>query len=80
MKRGSGYILMLVGLAVLILAPTLADSFLSSLPKMIIYGLGVLVMVVGFFLTLSKKQMKELKEELPIYEGEKVVAYRRNKK
>lgn len=71
---------MLIGLAGLILAPTLAENLLSNLPKLLIYVIGALFMIVGFFLTLSKQQMEELKNELPIYEGEKVVGYRRSKK
>ena len=58
---------------------SLTEAYEVLLP-LVIYVIGILVMVIGFFLTLSKKQLKDLKNELPIYEGEKIVGYRRHKK
>ncbi|MEM2933013.1 MAG: hypothetical protein QXF25_01805 [Candidatus Pacearchaeota archaeon] len=80
MKKAGGYITMIIGAAVLIAQSWLQKiSFLQNTPKIVFMLAGIFLLVIGFFLTLTKKEKKQL-EELPIYEGEKIVGYRRLKK
>jgi hypothetical protein len=82
MKKLGGYALMILGAVLLVGSSALVKvSFLQNISKNIVIIIGIVLMAVGFFLTLSKKQKKQL-EEVPIYEGqgEKIVGYRRHGK
>jgi hypothetical protein len=81
-KKILGYIVSLLGLAVLSLTFEQVLDFLNTpLPvvatqtNLIIAGL--VLIAIGVFLLLEKKKT-ERKAEIPIYEGRKIVGYRRD--
>jgi len=82
MEKLGGYVVMILGAVLLIGSSALVKiSIFQNIPKGALMIIGVILIAVGFFLTLSKKERKQL-EEVPIYEGksEKIVGYRRHKK
>ena len=75
-KKLLGYILLLLGL----LALAINFGFLKiTLPETIkpIYLLiaGIVLIILGFFLAFSRK--KHTSEEVPIYQGNKIIGYRK---
>lgn len=84
-----GYILGVVGLIIMFLS-YVRDSFLGFLPDSIdksdVFITGLLAVIVGVVLLYNKKanknyKIKQVKEEVPIYEGEgkhrKIIAYKK---
>ena len=79
MKKGLGYIVMIIGAVILVGSSAFTKmAVFQNISKTIFLIAGAVLMLVGFFITLSKKGQEEL-EDLPIYEGKKVVGYRRKK-
>lgn len=78
-KRLIGYLLMIVGVALLFLQ-TYRGSINMNLPKSIptniVWIASVVAIVLGFWLTLKSKG--QALEEVPIYAGEKIIGYRRH--
>lgn len=80
MKKAGGYVIMILGLIVLILSPAMSSWI--GISKIFFYIIGFAIMFFGLYITMNKKERKELEEqleELPIYEGKKVIGYRRKK-
>ncbi|MBM3247349.1 hypothetical protein FJZ17_02300 [Candidatus Pacearchaeota archaeon] len=90
MAKILGYIISLVGLLVILSSSKIATlSFLSSMPKAMIYTVvaGVALIVIGLLLVSersSSSKVKQASEEVPIYEGEgkkrKIVGYKKASK
>jgi len=89
MKGMIGYVVAIVGLVVMAVSFGLfqVDALGGFEPK-IITGLGVVLVVIGIILVTldgksGKKKAKQVKEEVPIYEGSgknrKIVGYQREK-
>lgn len=87
MNKFIGYIIALIGLALIGLSPAIAKiPGLSSIPgKYLIIG-GIVIIIIGIALTLQKhsSNVKQAAEEVPIYSGEgknrKIVGYRKAEK
>jgi len=81
MSKTITYILLAAGLVVIAIQVFLKNQ-LSNIPvigklsPLYILGVGLLLIVIGAF--LGKNDTKQLKE-VPIYEGKKIVGYRRQK-
>lgn len=86
-----GYIFGLIGLLIMILS-YMRESLLNFLPESIdktdVFVTGIVLVVIGVVLLYNKNQIKsgkvkQVKEEVPIYEGEgknrKIVAYKKDK-
>jgi len=77
------YILMLAGLALIAVKLWAADlltkiPFLSTLNQTYTIAIGAILIILGIFLLLKKKDGKQPKAgEVPIYQGKQVVGYRR---
>jgi hypothetical protein len=89
MVKALGYVLSLAGLGIILFSKQLAVlSFLSKIPKISIYTVvaGVACILVGIIFMMDKSssgKVKQVEEEVPIYEGEgkkrKIVGYKRAK-
>lgn len=79
MKKMAGYIVMILGAVILVGSSAIVKlALFQNISKNLFLVIGALLMLLGFFFTLTKKEKQEL-EDLPIYEGQKVVGYRRKK-
>lgn len=79
-----GYVLALLGvLAVIFSTPRVPQSLNLSLPAALsstsLLIVGIVLVLAGIFMLLKGKKAKQ-SPEVPIYEGDKVVGYRRMKK
>lgn len=80
-----GYVLALLGvIAVVFSTPSVPQSLklplpaaLSSTPLLVA---GIILVLAGIFIILKSSRSSKQAPEVPIYEGEKVVGYRRMKK
>jgi hypothetical protein len=89
MGKALGYILSLVGLAIILFSSKIATlPVISSIAKISIYTIvvGVALIVVGVIFMMdgsSPYKVKHAAEEVPIYEGEgkkkRIVGYKRAK-
>ena len=52
---------------------------ISNIKPIYIIIAGIILVVIGVFLSLSKGKSKQAEEEVPIYHGKKIVGYRRGK-
>jgi hypothetical protein len=81
MYKNLGYILAFVGLAVMAVGFgtfKLDLAILKVLKPGVITIIGVVLIAVGVFMALKMgKNTKQAGAEVPIYEGEKIVGYRR---
>ena len=80
-----GYVLALLGiLAVLLSNPAAQRSLALSLPAALsstaLLITGIVLVLAGIFLILKTSRSSKQAPEVPIFEGEKVVGYRRMKK
>lgn len=88
MKKILGYLISLIGLAGIALTaiPNLkaqikipAAIIGIPLTNTIMIILSIIILAIGIFIVLtSKKSSSSQKKEVPIYEGDKVVGYRRH--
>ena len=91
MKRGIGYAISVVGIAVMVLGFGMIDiklKFLEGVAGNYIASVGVVMIVVGVVISLMSEKgkgrgkVKGGEEEVPIYEGvgkkRKVVGYRKD--
>jgi hypothetical protein len=80
-KRFIGYLSVLIGLVGLFSNTKFGGDIIPIVKEVnkqsVIIG-SVVFLIVGILFLLKKKQIQKLAEELPIYEGKKVVGYRRN--
>jgi len=92
MGKSLGYILSIIGLAIILLSNKIANiSFIKAIPKSSIYTVvvGVMFIVVGVIFMMDKSSssysgnVKHAAEEVPIFQGEgkkkKIVGYKRAK-
>jgi hypothetical protein len=79
MKKGVGYIVSIVGLIVMAISFSLLKVDLpGNFPSLYITIAGVILIVVGIIISLKDKRTgKQKKKEVPIYEGEEIIGYRR---
>ena len=79
MAKIVGWILMLLGLALIVLG-VLKMKIVSFLNPLLLDVVGIILILIGF-LFLKQRVEKQEKEEVPIYEGEgkkrRIVGYRR---
>jgi len=78
-KRGIGYLLMIVGVALLIVqnfGSKINISLPESISKTAVLIISAIAIIIGFWLTLKGKPNSI--EEVPIYSGEKIIGYRRH--
>jgi len=79
MAKIVGWILMLLGLALIVLG-VLKMKIVSFLSPILLDVVGIILILIGF-LFLKQRVEKQAKEEVPIYEGEgkkrRIVGYRR---
>lgn len=84
MNKLVGYIIAIIGLAIIILGPiTSRTPVLSSIPAKYLLIAGIVIVILGIALTLGKSSSKvrQAEEEVPIYSGEgkkrKIVGYKK---
>ena len=77
-----GYIIAIIG--VIVVAASLFEqvrSLLTFLPEAatttILLIVGAILLIIGIFIIIKGSKAKQKTEEVPIYEGEKVVGYRK---
>ena len=88
MKKVIGYIISIVGIAVMALGFGIIDlklEFLNGVAGNYIAGTGIVAIIVGVIISLKVdggKNNKQATEEVPIYEGvgkkRKIVGYRKD--
>ena len=83
MAKLIGYILALIGLAVILLSFNISRfPSLVSFNKTYIMIAGVILVILGVVFTIGKGKIKQSSEEVPIYEGtgkkRKIVGYRKS--
>ena len=85
MKKVIGYIIAIVGLALMAISFgtfKIENAFLNALSSNTMTIIGVALIIVGIFISLkAEKGSREYSEEVPIYEGSgkhrKIVGYQR---
>lgn len=80
-KKLIGFILLGIGLLVIIISLGLWKvnlPFLATFKPIYISIAGAVIAIVGAFLAFEKGYGKQKSEEVPIYEGKKIVGYRRH--
>lgn len=80
-KKAIGMILMILGFAGIILSFEKIRTLLPitlDISKLYLTIGGIILIIIGILFSLKKGVIKETLNELPIYQGEKVVGYRRN--
>lgn len=81
MKKLVGYVVAIAGIAVMALGfgiVPLKIAFLEGVLSKYIIGAGIVLIIVGAVISLKGRGRKQKEEEVPIYEGENVVGYRRS--
>jgi multisubunit Na+/H+ antiporter MnhG subunit len=84
MKKEVGYIVAVVGLVIMAISFGLFKldlPFLNVLKPGYVTILGIILIVVGVFIAMMDKgsgKRKQKKAEVPIYDGEEIVGYRRS--
>ena len=81
MKKLVGYVVAITGLVVMALGfgiVSLKIAFLEGVAKNYIIGAGIVMILVGAFISLRGGRRVQKEEEVPIYEGEKIVGYRKS--
>ncbi len=88
MKKEIGYVVSVVGIAVMALGFGVIDlklEFLEGVAGNYIAGVGIVAVIVGVVISLKAsgvKKGKQVAEEVPIYEGvgknRKIVGYRKD--
>lgn len=79
MSKAIGYLISLIGILVLLasLKPIKASiPFLASLPDPALWGIGLIIILIGLFM-LKKTRGSKQAPEVPIYHGKNVVGFRR---
>lgn len=85
MSKLIGYVIALIGLAIIALSFLKVIPIPSAIPQQAVLIAGLILIIIGVFLTLGKSSSKiaHASEEVPIYEGEgkkkKIVGYKRAK-
>jgi multisubunit Na+/H+ antiporter MnhB subunit len=84
MKRSVGYVLVVLGLVILALGvKPVHDSLVGSVPVLdsvdpiVLLGIGVVLLVIGILIMRKSGGSRRQAPEVPIYEGEDVVGFRR---
>lgn len=83
MKKVAGYILSIAGLASIGLSVESIKKLVPiSLPEritpLILTTFGLLLILIGIIILLKKSKPINTSEEIPIYQGNKIVGYRRH--
>lgn len=81
MKKLVGYVVAIAGIAVMALGfgiIPLKLEFLEGFAKNYIIGAGIIFIILGVVFSLKGKGRVQKAEEVPIYEGDKIVGYRKN--
>ena len=82
MNKVTGYIVSTIGLVILIFgAGGFQIPLIGDMSPMIFNILGMGCIIVGVILIIinSDKKSKGKTKDLPVYQGDEIVAYRRNK-
>ena len=82
-KSMLGYIISIIGIIFIALSfDSIKKASKLSLPAFLtpntLMIVGIVIVVVGIFLSLQSGKSKKIKD-LPIYEGKEIVGYRRHK-
>ena len=80
MNKVVGYSVSIIGLVVMALGFGMVPfkiALLDGIAGNLIAGAGVVLIIVGVVLSLISRGKKQVKEEVPIYEGDTIVGYRR---
>jgi len=83
LRRSLGYILVIVGLIVLALGiKPIHDNIINNVPflsvfdPIVLLGSGILLLVIGVIIMRGSSSGRQ-SPEVPIYEGDQIVGYRR---
>lgn len=82
MNKLIAYIIAIIGLAVIILSLNLSKLNLSlpaSIKPAYIMIAGIILVILGIVLSMNKGKASQVSEEVPIYHGNKIVGYRKQK-
>ncbi len=78
MAKLLGWVLILLGLALIVLNLLKINlPLISQFNILWTIVIGLILIVTGFLFLKQMKRGKQLGEEVPIYQGEKIVGYRR---
>ena len=87
-KKIAGYVLVIIGLALLVISlglfklniPAL-DNLLTKLKPIYVTFAGLILAIIGAFLGFGKSgnSSRQKETEVPIYKGKEIVGYRRGK-
>ena len=78
MNKLTGYILAIVGLAVVLLSFNLSKLGLTAIKQTYALLIGLVLVAIGVFFVMSRGT-EQIAEEVPIYHGKKIIGYRRHK-
>ena len=82
MNKLIGYILAIIGLIIIVLSFNLKK--LAFIPESIkpayIMIAGLILVIVGIAFTFQKEKVSQAAEEVPIYQGKKIIGYRKQGK
>jgi len=82
MNKIIAYIIALVGLAIIILSFNLSKlnfTLPASIKSAYIMIAGIILVILGIVLVMNKGKATQTEEEVPIYHGNKIVGYRKQK-
>ena len=80
MKKLVGYAVAVVGLIVMALGFNIIPlkvAFLDGIASIYVAGVGIAIIIVGIVISMKGRGRAQKEEEVPIYEGDKIVGYRR---
>jgi hypothetical protein len=83
MKKVTGYILSILGLAGIVLSfDKVLEILKLKLPEILnsqrLGVIGIILVIIGILLILGSNKKTSKQAEVPIYKGDKIVGYRRN--
>jgi len=80
MNKLIGYVLAVLGLLVVVLSLNSTKiKMLESVKPAYIMIVGIVLVILGVVLVISKGKETQAEEEVPIYKGKKIVGYRKQK-
>lgn len=82
MNKILNYIMAVIGLAILVLSFNLEKfSFIpESIKPAYVLIAGLILIIVGIAFAFQKEKVSQAAEEVPIYQGKKIVGYRKQGK
>lgn len=80
MKKVVGYVIAVVGIVVMAFGfgiVPLELAILENIASIYVSGVGIVLIILGAFMALKGGSPAQKQEEVPIYEGDKIVGYRK---